>query len=106
MKTLMIVLTLLSVSAMADTGDKAAALGYGKPEDIKFMACDAYANYKEVEGPCRSILNRMNSGHLVNEAQFNSWCGMAKGYNQKTAVYEADYKKVYGKKLDLKMCGK
>lgn len=107
MKTILLILLAMTAQpAWADQDSKAQDLGYAGAKYIMEDACEEAQLYRESEGPCKALIARMNSGHLVRQNDYDSWCGMTKASTAKLVKFEQDYKKVYGKALNYKECSK
>jgi hypothetical protein len=95
----LIALLLLSQSAFA--------LEYNPAKSAMFLACQARSEIASVAPECNALIKRMQSGHLVSENEFNSWCSMAQDRLSTMKHWEAEYKTATkGKKLDYSKCPK
>lgn len=78
---------------------------YDPAKSAMFLACQARSEISTVAPECNALIRRMQSGHLVSENEYRSWCSMAQDRIQTMKKWEAEYKAATkGKKLDYNKC--
>lgn len=93
------------VIALLLLSQTAKAAEYNEAKAAMFLACQARSEIATVAPECAALIKRIQSGHLVSEKEFNSWCSMAQDRMATMQKWEATYKTAAKvKKLDYSKC--